>query len=553
VILPNGLDVGELVTVPDPPRALRLGPQRRLRIKRSVLASLGASRAVGGGPQVLCGPSLDISKELIQTSVLDLLISCENERQKFSKVEYAHQVLSDSLDSIRLDDLLAGDPDAAWESSKHFARVAGCGSQFVGFRAACCGADTAPVAIAICCNDRCCPKCCAKRSRSQRRKIACMFERLAHPALLTLTVPNTSAIRKHGYKRFRQQVRRLLKYWQTCVDPETWDKAPKDRKTFHFIKGGLYSLETTYNRDAQSWHVHCHVLADCATALYTPSERFDWLGKKNVHKFTAVKMRMEWDWTRLWVTGMGNKGWIDGKRARRDAGKDAREHEEYEFAEWVRGCRVHSNVFAKKWSKSHKKLVLRSDLTQAERARYEVNEAWNARYRRSIFISPVRDVAGAVSEVLKYITKASDFADLPEVLREFYRETKGARMVQTFGSWYGWNPEDQPEGISGELKQRDCACGQRDWKRLGVFFRSDVVMGIDDGLWYMTREHNHLSLGECTRPTIPRLVTREKQTGELRLDERINERERESAISEIVESEQQWERAREWRVKVATW
>ena len=28
------------------------------------------------------------------------------------------------------------------------------------------------------------------------------------------------------------------------------------------IKGGIYSLETTYNAIEKTWHVHCHILCD---------------------------------------------------------------------------------------------------------------------------------------------------------------------------------------------------------------------------------------------------------------------------------------------------
>jgi hypothetical protein len=117
-------------------------------------------------------------------------------------------------------------------------------------------------------------------------------------------------------------------------------------------------------------------------------------------------------------------------------------------------------------------------------------------------IRPVLDRDGAAREVLKYITKAADFCDLPEAVEVFCDAVRGARLVQTFGSWYGvkldtvFDPEHMDDW--GEMK---CACGLNHWERMGTFYRSDVEMDAN-GRWQLKRQFNHTCRGTVPRPTV---------------------------------------------------
>jgi hypothetical protein len=65
----------------------------------------------------------------------------------------------------------------------------------------------------------------------------------------------------------------------------------------------------------------------------------------------------------------------------------------------------------------------------------------------------------ALQEVVKYATKAADFADSPERVCEFLRAFKDVRRVQAFGSFLGVfkKPEREPGDEGKSLK---CSCGK---------------------------------------------------------------------------------------------
>src|SRR5262249_25851284 len=133
------------------------------------------------------------------------------------------------------------------------------------------------------------------------------------------------------------------------------------------------------------------------------------------------------------------------------------------------------------------------------KAEMKVRKQWNSENRRVIDIKPVRDREGAAHEVLKYITKVADFSDIAEAVEPFCDAVKGARLIQTFGSWYGVKLEVEANGPDwGELT---CSCGVNVWKRMGVFYRRDVEMDAD-GRWRLKLPHDHNSRGTIPRPKI---------------------------------------------------
>jgi hypothetical protein len=363
-----------------------------------------------------------------------------------------------------------------WE--KKWNQLQHCQQEWIGYRAACCGEESGTIAVPIGCNDRLCPLCAAHRSKVARVRIKTMFDRLTHPALLTLTIPNKGSIRKHDFTLFRKRVRQLLAQYKG------------------FILGGVYSLETTFNRNEKTWHIHCHVLCDLCSSLPRAAQKIDLAGR-NTYAFNAIKLRMEYDWLRLW-------GCQWGKAPRKDADAMQVAGEHYDFERWVRMGR---EMAVKEFDWKAKKWV---PMTGIQADVLAQRTAWNAKNRRVVDIRPVRDRDGAAREVLKYITKAAAFCDIPEAVEAFSNAAKGARLIQTFGTWYGakfdtvFDPEHMDDW--GEMK---CKCGLNMWERMGVFYRRDVVMDAA-GRWHLKRPLDHKCSGTVPRPTIRALDVHEE-------------------------------------------
>jgi hypothetical protein len=311
--------------------------------------------------------------------------------------------------------------------------------------------------------------------------VAAMFDRLSHPAMITLTIPNLSDIRKQDYTMFRERVRKFIK------EHEEW------------VLGGIYSLETTYNRHNATWHIHVHILADLSNQLPSKSERITLAGEREC-SFTAIKLKLEFDWLRLW-----SKDW--GKRAGKNASKIRLENDRHTFEEWVREMRQNKarEWVANGWRAMH-------GLLPEELAR---RNSWNAKNRRVVYISVVHDRKKAASEVLKYITKTADFSDRPEAVEAFVNATRNARLLQTFGSWYGVKidaaVEFDPEHME-DWGEMTCACGVNQWQRMGVFHRYDVEMDAD-GRWHLKADIKHNCCGTVARPTIRKLAVPEDGEG----------------------------------------
>jgi hypothetical protein len=361
---------------------------------------------------------------------------------------------------------------AKWE--KQFLKLRNCQSEWIGYRAACCEGRTRPVAVPIGCNNRMCTLCAWHRSQVARVRVKQMFDRLHDPVLITLTVPNKAAIRHHDFKLFRQRVLQFVKQYDG------------------YILGGIYSLETTYNREHGTWHVHAHVLADCGASLPHWSQKLNLFGEFG-YAFNALKLRMEFDWLRLWSTRWG-------KEPRSNASATDIEGDRYLFENWVRKGRtqpVKTRYFdwtEKKWKS--RPIEGLSDQEFARRTR------WNQYNRIVLDVRRVNDREGAAKEVLKYITKAAHFCDVPTAVEQFSNATKSVRLVQTFGTWYGANfdAEFDTDHLDdwGQLK---CTCGLNMWERMGTFTRADVE--IDEaGRAHLRRTFDHKCRGTVARPTI---------------------------------------------------
>lgn len=360
-----------------------------------------------------------------------------------------------------------------WE--RQYFQLYHCQGEWIGYRAACCEDRTHPMAVPIGCNHRLCPLCAWHRSEKARRKTKKMFDRLTHPVLITLTVPNKTSIRKHDFSLFRKRLRQFV------AQNKRW------------ILGGVYSLETTYNRAEKTWHLHAHVLAD-VTAPLPPKMEKTMLAGRRVCLFTEIKRRLEFDWLRLWTERWGKK---PGAKASKEQFAGA----EFTFQEWVRES--DQNVL-KEWRPSGWTAI---PLPAAEIAR---RTQWNADNRRVIDLKPVVDRDKAALEVLKYITKCADFCHLPDAVEGFVNAAKGARLIQTFGTWYGvalGGPCDHED--PDDWNHLKCACGVNLWQRIGLFYRHDVRMNVD-GRWLLNRAFDFRSPGTVARPTIRALEGREE-------------------------------------------
>src|SRR5208337_1849544 len=138
---------------------------------------------------------------------------------------------------------VAGNDAEALKWEKQWIQVHNCQKEWIGYRAACCGERTRAIAVPVGCNHRLCPLCAWHRSQRARVHIKTMFDRLTHPVLITLTIPNKETIRRHDFTLLRQRIRQFI------AQHKNW------------ILGGVYSLETTCNRAEKTWHIHAHILA----------------------------------------------------------------------------------------------------------------------------------------------------------------------------------------------------------------------------------------------------------------------------------------------------
>jgi len=191
------------------------------------------------------------------------------------------------------------------------------------------------------------------------------------------------------------------------------------------MKGGLYSLETTYNRHTEGprWHVHAHVLIDSSICL--PRSR---------PEFIRFKRRLEFDW--LLLSGGRKSGWRNA-----------------DFDYWFHN-------------------------TQRTRADAAARNFGGGKDRRIVDIRRVTNREKAAYEVLKYITKGSDFADQPDAVEAFLYAVRGTRMIQTFGSWYGFKFTENVNTWA----RLECGCGKNEFERLGKLFFEAVKMD-KDGRW----------------------------------------------------------------------
>lgn len=450
-----------------PLRPARSGNPRR----KPKGASCPSRSEAQGGPRRQAR-SLDTSKVVtLATSCADHLQETETALDKWNNKRLKQAVLVGSVEKIvrSIEETLAN-PDLPADRlraersrlklrAREHDRLAGCQSQWIAFHSECCDTN---LAVPIGCNHRLCFYCNSHRAEKNRDRVRVLFDRLTHPVFLTLTIPNLPRISKHTFSVFRQR----------------WNKLRGSKRLAHreWMKGGLFAFETTYNNQPHSpafktWHVHAHVLIDSAFVIPQCrcsecercgkwrrgatcscggktgwSWRFDEYRRKFVHdehspccEFIRFKRRLEFDWLCL----TQGKGPATGRWRPSD------------FDYW----------FNQTWKRAW---------IGCESRRYE----WNCHSRRTVDVRRVTDRQNAAFEILKYATKASVFAYIPEAVDQFMTAVRGARMLQPFGSWYGFDFEDDVN----TWRHLECACGEKKFRKVGFLTLKDVFMD-ESGRW----------------------------------------------------------------------
>ncbi|WP_263367952.1 protein rep [Edaphobacter bradus] len=312
-----------------------------------------------------------------------------------------------------------------WSAARDYRRLSACQSEWIGFKPTCCNSRV--VAVPIGCNHRLCPLCNAARLEHYREPAREILAAMKNPTFLTLTVPNQQRLTAKTYKELRAQ----------------WKSFQRSNKSW--ITGGLYSMETTFNRERLDWHPHIHAVVDFPwPTTGIPREQF-----------VRLKRMIEFAWLR-------------------SVSKEARKHyKRSEFERWLRESAANAH-----------------------------SQDWNRRFRRVTHLRPVKG-DNAVYEVIKYVTKSSRFLDIPQAVEEFLRAVRGVRVIQTFGTFYNFNSK-----LEAPITQEDidalaaagldtkvspgataaaflrCDCGKNKFERLGVYAMHDVEMG-EDGRWLL--------------------------------------------------------------------
>jgi hypothetical protein len=391
-----------------------------------------------------------------------------NLKKKQDVLEVSHAKIVAELEA-RLDELDSWEPGPALDAElskvrkelqmwqKQWKRLSDCQSEWIGYKATCC--NTA-LAVPIGCNHRLCFLCNSHRLRKYRERIRTLFDRLTNPVFLTLTVPNTAKLSKRTFSSLRR----------------AWNQF---RKSQSWIEGGVYALETTYRKPHQPqapWHTHAHALIGAATPLPQCScGKCDRCGRWCKRAVCGCGGHTSWRWHRY-----------------DDTGKWAKEHAaDCKFVLFKRRIEFDWFVFTGGRKAGWSALGFHQWFRKTEccywRSESDRNQ-WNSRNRRTVDVRRVTDREKACLEVLKYVTKAGDFAHDHQAVKEFSLASRGARMLQTFGSWYGLklDPDVNKGAPSAENDWHGlkCDCGKNQFERYGKVYYEAVRMD-KTGRWLL--------------------------------------------------------------------
>ena len=314
-----------------------------------------------------------------------------------------------------------------WSAGRDLRRLRACQTEWMGFKPIEC--DCPSVAVPIGCNLRLCPLCNAARLERYRGPARLMLEAMENPTFITLTVPNVKDLTNETFAELRRCFSSFF------------------RSNKRLLRGGLYALETTHNREDGSFHPHIHVIVDM---LHRMSGM-----KRSV--FIDMKMMLEFAWLR--TTSL---------EAKKEYGRN-------EYQRW-----------------------------KADALKQDERSEWNKKFRRVVDIRSVKGDSSAVYELIKYVSKTNSFIDRPEALATYLRAVRNVRVIQTFGSYFNFKMEvpmtkaDLVElaaaGIDtgnipvGAASFLECDCGKNKFKRIGVYNMRDVEMD-EKGRWFIRPSH----------------------------------------------------------------
>ena len=98
------------------------------------------------------------------------------------------------------------------------------------------------------CRDRACPLCQGARARETAARAETAIREMDSTRFLTLTVRSNDDSLRDRLKHLRQSFGRLRR-------TKTW---------LRHVRGGIYTIEITYNASTKQWHPHLHALVDGA-------------------------------------------------------------------------------------------------------------------------------------------------------------------------------------------------------------------------------------------------------------------------------------------------
>ena len=129
------------------------------------------------------------------------------------------------------------------------------------------------------CRDRLCPLCSAARGRESGKRTAALVATMDSARFITLTVP-------HRDRLLRDQLDQVMDMFRELRKTETWK---------HYVRGGVWALEITFNAETMQWHPHIHVIAD-GTYFPQPELKAEWsriIGEEPIVDVRAVHSRRD--------------------------------------------------------------------------------------------------------------------------------------------------------------------------------------------------------------------------------------------------------------------
>ncbi len=192
----------------------------------------------------------------------------ETNRPLFDLQTKCQRLLHQQFDAERLAILtaLGADPHARFK--KRFDRIQHCCRFPVIYVD---GAGKPSMSLARC-RDRLCPLCSAARSRESGERVKRIVQQMDAPRFMTLTV-------RASDDDLDVQLRRLMDDFRELRKEPDWK---------FFVKGGIWSLELTFNAETQQWHPHIHIIFDGG---YFPQPKLKAIWSRIQHQDSIVDVR----------------------------------------------------------------------------------------------------------------------------------------------------------------------------------------------------------------------------------------------------------------------